>query len=483
MGQSAHAVLDDHHRPVDDDAEIQRPQAHQVGAHLVMHHAGEGEQHRQGNHRRRDDGGTDVAQEQKQDHDHQDRAFQQVLLHRGDGLVHQHGAVVHRHRMHALGQAAVDLHHLLVHGLRHRAAVLADEHEHRAQHHFAAVVRGGAGAQFAPHPNVGHVAHPDRHTARAAEDDIANVLQRLDLPGRPDQILLAALFDVARAHVAVVAVQRRHDVLQGDAQRSQTRGDRRNLVFLGIAADRVDFRHTRNVAQLRLDDPVLNLAQIGGRVGRAVGLLRTVLGLDRPQVNLAQAGGDRPQRGRDAGRQLVACFLDALIDQLAREVDVGAVLEDDGHLRQAIARQGAGLLQVGQARHHGFNRVCHPLLGFQRRIARCLGIDLNLDVGDVRHGVDGQLLIAEYADGGHADGGQQHQPSVLDGRANEFFKHGRGSGINGCVRQRLCRVRTSRRNCPPPHTRPRLGALAAPRRACHRCDPTARAGPRSRHSP
>ena len=366
MGQSAHAVLDDHHRPVDDDAEVQRPQTHQIGAHLVVHHAREGEQHRQGNHRRRDDGRSDVAQEQEQDHDHQNRAFQQVLLDRADGFVHQNSTVVDGHRMDPLRQAAVDLHHLLVDGLRNRSAVLANQHEDRAQHHFAAVVCGCAGAQFAPQPHVRHVAHPDWHAARAAEDDIANVLQRLDLPRCPDQVLFAALFDVTRTHVAVVSIQRRHDVLQGDAQRGQSLGYRRDLVFLGIAANRVDLRHAGHVAQLRLDDPVLNLAQVGGRVGHAIRFLGAVLGLDRPQVNLAQAGGDWPQRRRDAGRQFFPRLLDAFIDQLAREVDVGAVLEDHGHLRQSIARQGTGLLQVGQARHHGFNRVGHPLLGLQR---------------------------------------------------------------------------------------------------------------------
>jgi hypothetical protein len=36
---AADAVLHDHHRAVDDDAEVQRPQAHQVGADLVADHA------------------------------------------------------------------------------------------------------------------------------------------------------------------------------------------------------------------------------------------------------------------------------------------------------------------------------------------------------------------------------------------------------------------------------------------------------------
>ena len=48
MGQTADGVFDNHHRAVDDDAEVQRAEAHQVGADLVGEHAGEGEQHRSG---------------------------------------------------------------------------------------------------------------------------------------------------------------------------------------------------------------------------------------------------------------------------------------------------------------------------------------------------------------------------------------------------------------------------------------------------
>jgi hypothetical protein len=59
----------------------------------------------------------------------------------------------------------------------------------------------------------------------------------------------------------------------------------------------------------------------------------------------------------------------ALVDQLAREVDVGAVLEDHGDLRQAVARQRARLLQARQAGHHVLEREGDALLGFQRRIA------------------------------------------------------------------------------------------------------------------
>ena len=43
--QPAHAVLDDDHRSVHDQPEVQRPKAHQVGADFPLHHARDEEQH------------------------------------------------------------------------------------------------------------------------------------------------------------------------------------------------------------------------------------------------------------------------------------------------------------------------------------------------------------------------------------------------------------------------------------------------------
>ncbi|MCG3186812.1 MAG: hypothetical protein IOMNBAOH_01376 [Rhodocyclaceae bacterium] len=103
---------------------------------------------------------------------------------------------------------------------------MADEHEDGAQHHFTAIVRSSTGAKLTSDADLGNITHPNRHTTRAAEDDIADVLKCLDLPGGSNQVLLTALFDITRAHVAVVAIQGRHNVLQGDAQRGQSLGYR-----------------------------------------------------------------------------------------------------------------------------------------------------------------------------------------------------------------------------------------------------------------
>jgi hypothetical protein len=109
------------------------------------------------------------------------------------------------------------------------------------------------------------------------------------------------------------------------------------VVLLLVAADRVDLGHARHRAHLRLDDPVLDLAQVHRVVWRAVRLARAGLRLDGPQEDLAEAGRDRTHRGLADARELPARLLQPLVDELAREVDVGAVVEHRRHLRQSVA--------------------------------------------------------------------------------------------------------------------------------------------------
>jgi hypothetical protein len=81
LAETAQAVLDDDHRAVDDQAEIERAQAHQIAGDLVLHHAADGHQHRQRNHCGRNQRRPQVAEQQEQDGDDQQGAFEQVFLH------------------------------------------------------------------------------------------------------------------------------------------------------------------------------------------------------------------------------------------------------------------------------------------------------------------------------------------------------------------------------------------------------------------
>ena len=148
-----------------------------------------------------------------------------------------------------------------------------------------------------------------------------------------------------------------------------------------------------------------------------------------------------PSSGSLLGRQLALRLLQAFRDLLPGEVDVGAVLEHDRHLRQAVARDRARVVEPGQAGQRGLDREGDALLGLERRVARRLGVDLHLDVGDVRHRVDRQAREVPDAQAGERQGEHQHQPAMRDGESNDAFEHG-GSVLSGRGWRRTSR-------CPP----------------------------------
>ncbi|MBA3055384.1 MAG: aminotransferase class I/II-fold pyridoxal phosphate-dependent enzyme, partial [Sphingomonadales bacterium] len=77
----------------------------------------------------------------------------------------------------------------------------------------------------------------------------------------------------------------------------------------------------------------------------------------------------------------------------------GAVVQHDGDLAQPIARDRARVGKTGYAGDGRLDRKGDALLGFERGIAFGLCVDLDLDIGDVGYGVDGQLGRAPHADG------------------------------------------------------------------------------------
>ena len=88
-------------------------------------------------------------------------------------------------------------------------------------------------------------------------NDLFQVLQALGLPGDPDEILLAIAFDVARAHIGVIAGQRRNHIVDSEPISREPLRPRRHVILTLEAADSVDLRNAWDVTQLRLDDPIL----------------------------------------------------------------------------------------------------------------------------------------------------------------------------------------------------------------------------------
>ena len=104
------------------------------------------------------------------------------------------------------------------------------------------------------------------------------------------------------------------------------------MKLLNVAAYGINFGNTRNGAKLRSHHPILNFAQISRGPFLALSTGRRRFGLDGVHENLAQAGGDGTHGRLESCRQFSSGLLKTFVDELACQVDVGAVLEDRGHL-------------------------------------------------------------------------------------------------------------------------------------------------------
>ena len=425
LAETAEAVFDDNDGTVHDEAEVERTEAHEITGDFIGHHAGDREKHGKRDDGSGDECGAEISEEEKEDHDHEHRALDEVVADGGDGAVHERGAVVNGGGDNAGREAAVNVDEFFSDAGGDLAGVFADEHEDGAEDDLAAVFGGGAGAEFLAEEDLGDIAHADGLAAALGDDEGADFSEGGDLAGDADEVLFAGALDVAGADICVVAGERLHDVAEREAVGDEAVGVRGDVKLFHEAADGVDLGDALEITELRAHDPVLELAEIGGGVGGAVGFAGGGgFRLDGEHENLAEAGGEGAHRGIEAGRELCTQRLETLGDELAGEVNVRAVFEDDGDLGETVAGEGARVVEFGQAGHRGLDGEGHALFGFERRVAGGLGVDLDLDVGDVGDGVDGQALKVDYAERGDAEGGEQHQPTVADGELEKIFEHG-----------------------------------------------------------
>ncbi len=139
LSQVSQAVLRNDHCAVHDQAEVECPEAHQVGAQPDLEHPQCGHQHGDRNDQCRDRGRPDVAEQQQQNQHHQACALHEVGRNGTDRGVDERGAVQDRSHANARRQRAIDLPDLRVDVRRHRPAVAAHQHEDGAKHRLTPV--------------------------------------------------------------------------------------------------------------------------------------------------------------------------------------------------------------------------------------------------------------------------------------------------------------------------------------------------------
>ncbi len=309
-----------------------------------------------------------------------------------------------------------------------------------------AVAAGAAETRRLADLHGGDVGDPDDQSVAVDDGGLGKIRDGLRQGVGPHGQGFAGPLDIARASLGVGPFQRDDEIVQAQTVTRQTRGVGPNGILLHIAAVHINAGQALRGPHARGDDPVLNRAEIGraglgrgqefafgrqiGAAGLPAGLTRfgevgavERLEVDRPHEHFAETGGDRRKRRLHALRQPLARLGHPFGDLLASEVDVRIVGEDDRDLAEAVSAQRPGGLDARNPRHRGFEWIgdlTFHLLGRERRRD---GVDLDLPVGDVRHGVDGQLRQVVEAEGGDDRRRQDHKPSEADRGFNKCFEH------------------------------------------------------------
>ena len=425
LAEMAHDVFHHHHCAVDDEAEINRAEAHQVSAEPPLDHAGHGEKHRERDDERDDECRAPVAEQREEHDDDKQRALGEVRFDRANGAIHEVAAVVEWADDDAGRKFLLHFGELLPHGAGDEPRVFAREHDGRADERLLGVVRARAGAEVRADADGGDFAEQDGiHAARELQRQLRDFPGGRDAARGADDELLAADLHVAAAGVARVLL---HDFRERIERQPRCRESRRiglddDLLF--VAAAGVHLRDSRGAAQQRLHLVFLNLPQRHELLlarGRFSFRLRQVI--ERVVKNLAEARGHRRELGREAGRQFVEHALQPLGDELADTVNVHAVAEGHRDLRQPELRQRAQLHHVGQAGHFALDGEGDELLDLFRRERRHAGIDLHLRVRDVRHRVDGQPQRRPPADADEDQRGEQHGGALPHDGLDEAVQH------------------------------------------------------------
>ena len=95
IGHPAQAIFHDDHRAINDDAEINRAQTHEIAADAEMRHAQSGQQHGERDCQGGEECRTEITQQRKEHDYHEHGTVKEVVRDGVDGVIHQSRAVEH----------------------------------------------------------------------------------------------------------------------------------------------------------------------------------------------------------------------------------------------------------------------------------------------------------------------------------------------------------------------------------------------------
>ena len=417
LPQVLHDVFDHHDSGVHQHAQRdgQSPQTHQVGGHACSAHHDERAQRRERQNNSDRHGRSQIAEESAQQQQHDHRGFDQRTRHGADRLLHQVGPVVEDIDRHAWRQGGLELRELAGHTVDDLLRIGTCQSQHQPFDRLVLAVFGHhAVARHAAVAHQSDVAESSDVAILVAHDNRAQIVCGLDIALTAYQQHLAAFAETTCAIVAIVRFDRTFDLSRRQAQCRQLHGVGDNLKTAHLAAERVHVGDARHGPKRRANHPVEQASLVFERQG---------WGLDGEHEHLAERRGDRRHATADAGGKIGRDVGQALGHLLASPVDVGAVLEVDGHIDQTVFRHGSQHALLRDAQHFDFDRSGDAALDFFRRHARRLHDDLHLGAGNIGKGIDRQVAKGIPAKAGQQSGPEQHEQTLRQCKLNQAVEH------------------------------------------------------------
>ena len=279
-----------------------------------------------------------------------------------------------------------------------------------------AVPVGQAAPDLRPETDARDVLHEDGSPRPVdAERDLADVVERFDVPEAADHELLLRDLQQPPARVAVTVLNGLSHSGNRNAVGAEPVRIDGDLVLAHEAADARHLGHAPHARQLVLEEPVLDRTQ-----------LAEVVPVRPESVHECptHTRGVRAECRRDARRQVARDVVQRFEDAAARPVRIRAVLEDHVDEREAEERVPAHDARARHRQQLGGERVGDLVLDDARRLARILAIYDHLDVRKIGNGVERRLRQRKHTGRGYGDGRQHHQKPVTDGPVDDAVEHG-----------------------------------------------------------
>ena len=317
--------------------------------------------------------------------------------------------------MNALRQSRFQLIQFLADAFDYLFRVSAGQAQHQPLHGFsAAALRDHAVPGNRADFHLSQIAQPDRRTVLHLDHDRSQIVQAGNAAFAANEQHFVAFAEPARTVVAVVRFDRLFQLRHRHTAHGHPDLIGNDFVRANDPSQSIDVGDTRNRPQRGADDPVEQTPSF--RQGQP-------FAFDDEHIHFPERRRDGCHAARNTGRQAFGEAAQALAHLLARPIDIGAVLEVDGHIDQAVLDHGAQDAGLGDTEHLDLDRHRDPAFDFLRRHAGSFHDDLDLSTRHVGEGVDRQPCVGIPARACEEQRRKQDEQTLRQRKLHETGEH------------------------------------------------------------